>query len=143
MGGAGRVNEVRINPLLNYEQVIWNRTDMKQPFIAAVVAALAGLAANHAALAATASPCGKDDALQIRGDTPGAISYDIYSQLRPLTAHRLALFQDAGTVRRLPDGLDVCEIADDGVADPSAVLVHEPHGKMAWWVSAANVEGAD
>ena len=25
LGGAGRVNEVRINPLLNYEQVIWNR----------------------------------------------------------------------------------------------------------------------
>jgi hypothetical protein len=24
LGGAGRVNEVRINPLLNYEQVIWN-----------------------------------------------------------------------------------------------------------------------
>ncbi|BEU24028.1 MULTISPECIES: hypothetical protein [Paraburkholderia] len=115
---------------------------MKQSFIAAVVATLGCLAASHAALAAS-SPCGKDDALQIRGDTPGAISYDVYRQLRPLDAHRLALFQDAGTVKRLPDGLGVCEIADDGVADPSAVLVHVPQGKMAWWVSAANVENAD
>jgi len=115
---------------------------MKQSFIAAVVAALGCIAASHAALAAS-SPCGKDDALQIRGDTPGAISYDVYRQLRPLDAHRLALFQDAGTVKRLADGLDVCEIADDGVADPSAVLVHVPQGKMAWWVSSANVENAD
>ena len=113
---------------------------MKQSIIAAV-AALGCLAASHATLAA--SPCGKDGALQIRGDAPGAISYDVYRQLRPLDAHRLAMFQDAGTVRRLPDGLDVCEIADDGVADPSAVLVHVPQGKMAWWVSAANVENAD
>jgi hypothetical protein len=119
------------------------RIDMKQLFRATVAATLGCLAASHAAFAASPSPCGKDDALQIRGDTPGAISYDVYSQLRPLTARRLALFQEAGTVKRLPDGLDVCEIADDGVADPTAVLVHAPRGKMAWWVSAANVEDAD
>jgi len=35
-------------------------------------------------------------------------------------------------VKRLPDGLNVCEIADDGVDDPSAVLVRAPQGKMAW-----------
>lgn len=119
---------------------------MKQLFratVAAVVATLGCLAASHAAFAASSSPCGKGGALQIRGDTPGAISYDVYSQLRPLTARRLALFQEAGTVKRLPDGFDVCEIADDGVADPTAVLVHAPRGKMAWWVSAANVEDAD
>lgn len=119
---------------------------MKQPFratVAAVVATLGCLATSHAAFAATPSPCGKDDAMQIRGDTPGAISYDVYSQLRPITARRLALFQEAGTVKHLRDGLDVCEIADDGVADPSAVLVHVPQGKMAWWVSSANVEEAD
>ncbi|MEM5389875.1 hypothetical protein VSR68_41120 [Paraburkholderia phymatum] len=119
---------------------------MKQLFratVAAVVATLGCLAVSHAAFAASPQQCGKDDALQIRGDTPGAISYDVYSQLRPLTARRLALFQEAGTVKRLPDGLDVCEIADDGVADPTAVLVHVPRGKMAWWVSAANVEDAD
>ncbi|MBN3754397.1 hypothetical protein G3N95_15710 [Paraburkholderia sp. Tr-20389] len=114
---------------------------MKQSFIAIALAALGCVAASQSALAA--SPCGTSEALQIRGDTPGAISYDVYSQLRPLDAHRLALFQDAGTVKRLPDGLSVCEISDDGVADPSAVLVHVPQGKMAWWVSAANVESAD
>ncbi|SIT37282.1 hypothetical protein BN2475_110016 [Paraburkholderia ribeironis] len=43
----------------------------------------------------------------------------------------------------LPDGLPVCQIADDGVDDPSAVLVQLPHGKNTWWVSAANVQAAD
>lgn len=114
---------------------------MNKTFFASIIMALGCMAASQAALAA--SPCGKDDAMQIRGDAPGAISYDVYSQLRPLSAHRLALFQDAGTIKRLPDGLDVCQIADDGVADPNAVLVHVPQGKMAWWVSAANVENAD
>ncbi|ACC74145.1 hypothetical protein PPMP20_33650 [Paraburkholderia phymatum] len=114
---------------------------MKQSFFAIAVAVLGCVAVSQSALAT--SPCGKAEALQIRGDTPGAISYDVYRQLRPLDAHRLALFQDAGTVKRLPDGLDVCEIADDGVRDPSAVLVHVPQGNMAWWVSAANVENAD
>src|SRR5258705_12119490 len=121
---------------------LW-RIDMKNLFIATVTAALGCFAASTVAFAAPPSHCGKDDALQIRGDAPGAISYDVYSQLRPLSARRLALFEDAGTVKRLPDGLDVCEIADDGVADPSAVLVQVPQGKMAWWVSAANVERAD
>jgi hypothetical protein len=37
----------------------------------------------------------------------------------------------------------VCEVADDGVDDPSAVLVALPQGKNAWWVSAANVQDAD
>jgi hypothetical protein len=37
----------------------------------------------------------------------------------------------------------VCEIADDGVADPSAVLVRGPTGQMAYWVGAANIETAD
>jgi hypothetical protein len=118
------------------------RIDMKKSSIAGVVAALGCIAASHAAWAASSS-CGKDGVLQIRGDTPGAISYDVYSQLHPIDAHRLALFQDAGTVKHLPDGLDVCAISDDGVADPSAVLVHVPQGQMAWWVSAANVERAD
>ncbi|MBP0594435.1 hypothetical protein J8I87_33180 [Paraburkholderia sp. LEh10] len=114
---------------------------MMKSLVAGMVAALGCFAASHAALAA--SSCGKDGALRIRGDVPGAISYDVYSQLQPLSAHRLALFQDAGTVKRLGDGLDVCEIADDGVSDPGAVLVHVPQGKMAWWVSAASVERVD
>ena len=31
----------------------------------------------------------------------------------------------------------------DGVDASSAVLVHVPQGKNAWWVSAANVQAAD
>nr|WP_175228724.1 hypothetical protein [Paraburkholderia humisilvae] len=87
--------------------------------------------------------CRTGDVLQIRGDAPAAISYDVYSQLYPLSAKRLALFQEAGTVQRLPDGLDVCEIADDGVADPSAVLVRGRHDEMAWWVSADHIKAHD
>ena len=74
---------------------------------------------------------------------PAAISFDVYRQLRPLSAQRVALFQSAGEVKRLPDGLAVCEVADDGVDDPSAVLVQLPQGKNAWWVSSANVQTAD
>nr|WP_246270290.1 hypothetical protein [Paraburkholderia solisilvae] len=84
--------------------------------------------------------CRHGNALQIRGDAPAAISYDVYSQLQPLSAKRLALFEAAGAVKRLPDGLEVCEIADDGVTDPSAVLVHGPDDRMAWWVGADHVE---
>ena len=74
---------------------------------------------------------------------PAAISFDVYRQLRPLTAQRVALFQAAGEVKHLPDGLRYAEIADDGVDDPSAVLVQLPQGKNAWWVSSANVQAAD
>ena len=98
---------------------------------------------SAAAFAAEPVRCGHADALQIRGDVPAAISFDVYRQLRPLSAQRIALFQSAGEVKRLPDGLAVCEIADDGVDDPSAVLVQLPQGKNAWWVSAANVQAAD
>jgi hypothetical protein len=31
----------------------------------------------------------------------------------------------------------------DGVDASSAVLVHVPQGKNAWWVSAPNVQAAD
>ncbi|MBW9102374.1 hypothetical protein [Paraburkholderia phenoliruptrix] len=114
---------------------------------AATLAALtlACAAGSSNAFAAAPIGCGKADALQIRGDVPAAISFDVYRQLRPLNAQRIALFQSAGEVKHLPDGLAVCEVADDGVDDPSAVLVELPHGKNAWWVSAANVQdlGAD
>ncbi|CAB3732208.1 hypothetical protein [Paraburkholderia rhynchosiae] len=103
-----------------------------------------GCAAGTAsALAAEPVHCGNADTLQIRGDVPAAISFDVYRQLRPLNAQRIALFQSAGEVKHLPDGLAVCEVADDGVDDPSAVLVELPQGKNAWWVSAANVQAAD
>lgn len=112
---------------------------------AATLAVLSVACAVGAApvLAAESSHCGKADALQIRGDVPAAISFDVYRQLRPLNAQRIALFQSAGEVKHLPDGLTVCEVADDGVDDPSAVLVALPQGKNAWWVSAANVQDAD
>jgi len=115
-------------------------TKLKLSLIAA--AAVSGFLIVNAASASAIAPlkCRTGDALRIRGDAPAAISYDVYSQLYPLSAKRLALFQEAGTVRHLPDGLDVCEIADDGVADPSAVLVRGPRDKMAWWVSADHVD---
>ncbi|SOF01726.1 hypothetical protein SAMN05446635_9833 [Burkholderia sp. OK233] len=95
------------------------------------------------ALAAEPVHCGSADTLKIRGDVPAAISFDVYRQLLPLKAQRVALLQAAGEVKRLPDGLAVCEVANDGVDDPSAVLVHVPQGKNAWWVSATNVQAAD
>lgn len=115
------------------------------PLAAATLAALTLACAAGSASVFAAEPvnCGKADALQIRGDVPAAISFDVYRQLHPLNAQRVALFQSAGEVKHLPDGLAVCEVADDGVDDPSAVLVELPQGKNAWWVSAANVQQAD
>jgi hypothetical protein len=111
--------------------------------VAAAALTLGCLFASTAALAADPVGCGKADALQIRGDVPAAISFDVYRQLRPLNAQRIALFQSAGEVKHLHDGLPVCQIVDDGVDDPSAVLVRLPKGDNAWWVSAANVQPAD
>jgi hypothetical protein len=117
---------------------------MTQSSLRAVTAAL-GLLLTGVTAAAAAAPlnCKQGNALQIRGDAPAAISYDVFSQLYPLSAQRLALFEGAGTVQRLRAGLDVCEVADDGVDDPSAILVHAPRDQMSWWVSADHVEPAD
>src|SRR5258708_6847463 len=57
----------------------------------------------------------------LRGDSPGAISYDVYRQLRPVNAERLALFVGSGEVKMLSDGLQICMVHDDGVSDPNAV----------------------
>jgi hypothetical protein len=111
--------------------------------LAAMALASGCLFGSAAALAADPIHCAKADTLQIRGDVPAAISFDVYRQLRPLNAQRVALFQAAGEVKHLPDGLPVCKVADDGVDDPSAVLVQLPQGKNAWWVNAANVQAAD
>lgn len=119
---------------------------MNRSRLVAVALTVGSLLGSTVVFAAEPARCGKGDALQIRGDVPAAISFDVYQQLRsmqPSNAQRIALFQSAGEVKRLPDGLAVCEIADDGVNDPSAVLVHLPQGKNAWWVSAANVQAAD
>ncbi|MCC8394570.1 hypothetical protein LJ656_18425 [Paraburkholderia sp. MMS20-SJTR3] len=104
---------------------------------------LCGSAAAVAAVPALPAHCAPADALEIRGDVPAAISFDVYQQLRPLSARRIALFQAAGEVKPLRDGQPVCQITDDGVDDPSAVLVRLPRGANAWWVSAANVQAAD
>jgi hypothetical protein len=118
-------------------------TKLKPGLIAAATVSGFLMMTSVSAFAGAAPKCRSGDAMQIRGDAPAAISYDVYSQLHPLSAKRRALFQEAGTVKRLPDGLDVREIADDGVADPSAVLVCGPRDKMAWWVSADHVEAND
>lgn len=119
---------------------------MKYSRLVAVALTFGSLLGSTVAFAAEPTRCGNADTLQIRGDVPAAISFDVYQQLRatqPSDAQRIALFQSAGEVKRLPDGLSVCEIADDGVDDPSAVLVQLPQGRNAWWVSAANVQAAD
>ncbi|MGH8782958.1 hypothetical protein [Paraburkholderia sp.] len=116
-------------PLSHLRSVVW-------------MSAIGCLFASASAFADPPARCRGADALRIRGDVPAAISFDVYRQLQPVDASRLALLQDAGEVKPLHDGLTVCEIADDGVDDPSAVLVHVPRGKMAWWVSAASVQPA-
>jgi hypothetical protein len=92
---------------------------------------------------AHAAPCAGHSARLIRGDTPGAISFDVYHQLHPVTAGKLALFLRSGGVRRLPDGLTVCEVKDDGVQDPSAVLVRVPAYHMSYWVNADHLQAPD
>jgi hypothetical protein len=124
----------------------FRRITMNASRLMAVALTFGGLLAGTAAFAAEPARCGSADQLQIRGDVPAAVSFDVFQQLRsmqPSNAQRIALFQSAGEVKRLPDGLTVCEVADDGVDDPSAVLVQLPQGKNTWWVSAANVQEAD
>ena len=108
-----------------------------------VLAALAGANAHAAGKGAPSRPdCGNERAMKIVGDTPGAISFDVYRQLHPVTAQHLALFVDSGQVKLLRDGLPVCTVRDDGVDDPSPVLVRAPSDKMSFWVNASNLAGA-
>lgn len=87
--------------------------------------------------------CPQGQPARVAGDAPGAISYDIYRQMRPLSAERLARLTEAQQVRMIPDGTWVCTIADDGVADPRAVLIGGPRGQMNYWVSQRNLDTAD
>lgn len=89
--------------------------------------------------AAHAADCGADRAVAIVGDVPGAISYDIFVAAHPVAAERLARLVAAQQVKMLHDGTVVCEVADDGVTDPAAVLVRLPHGTMNYWVKRWNV----
>jgi hypothetical protein len=111
--------------------------------VAALAIASHGAAAQPGAKHGTASSeCGKGQAMTIVGDTPGAISFDVYRQLHPVTAQHLALFADSGQVKLLRDGLRVCTVRDDGVDDPSAVLVRPPSDRMSYWVSAGDLAKA-
>ena len=87
--------------------------------------------------------CSLQQSVQVIGDVPAAISYDVYMHLYPLDARKLANFVMAGQVRLLPNGTQTCVVADDGVADPSAALVAGPDGKMAYWVPAARLRPAN
>jgi hypothetical protein len=96
--------------------------------------------------AAHAADCQPERAVAIAGDVPAAISYDVFVGARPVVARRLARLIAAQQVKMLREGTVVCEIADDGVSDPSAVLVRLPHGTMNYWVKRWDVEpvsGAD
>ena len=99
--------------------------------------AVAGTLALHAAHAAD---CGPDRTVVISGDVPGAISYDVFVTVRPVVAGRLARLIAAQQVKMLHDGTIACEVSDDGVADPSAVLVRVPHGSMNYWVKRWDVK---
>jgi len=75
----------------------------------------------------------------IAGDVPGAISYDVFVAAHPLAPRRLARFVAAQQVVMLRSGTVVCQVKDDGVTDPTAVLVRIPHGSMSYWVKRWNL----
>ena len=77
---------------------------MNRKGFAALMAIFACVLGSAAASAAPTTSCKAEHSMQIRGDVPGAISFDVYSQLQPLSAQRLALFESTGQVRRLADG---------------------------------------
>ncbi|CAG9226474.1 conserved exported hypothetical protein [Paraburkholderia tropica] len=100
---------------------------MKRLFLAALAGVWTASAFAHT--------CTEGSQVRIEGDAPGAISYDIYTHLYPLSAHKLARLANAQQVTMIPDGTIACTIADDGVDDPHAVLINGPHGQMSYWLS--------
>lgn len=99
--------------------------------------ALAAVFPLQAAHGASCQPGQKRVA--IAGDVPGAISYDIFVAAHPLVPGRLARFVAAQQVVMLHSGTVVCQVNDDGVTDPTAVLVRIPHGSMSYWVKRGNL----
>lgn len=79
----------------------------------------------------------------VAGDVPGAISYDVFVAARPLVPKRLARFVAAEQVVMLRSGTIVCEVNDDGVTDPTAVLVRIPRGSMSYWVKRWDLAPVD
>lgn len=102
--------------------------------------AVAFASCTHAAYAAG---CPEGTEVRVKGDIPGAISYDIFSALHPVTAVKLARFSAAQQVKLLPDNTPACVVADDGVKDPSAVLLKIPGGPMNYWVTDAQIRRAN
>ncbi len=94
------------------------------------------------AASANAHVCGQGASVRIEGDAPGAISYDVYSHLYPLSPVKLARLTGAQQVKMIPDGTIACTIDDDGVDDPAAVLIRGPGGQMNYWISGDYVEPA-
>lgn len=90
-----------------------------------------------------ADSCTRGTPVHVIGDVPGAISYDIYRQLHPVTVEKLARMTGSQQVRLLPDNVLACELSDDGVDDPSAVLLGIPGGSMNYWVPARQVRRGD
>ncbi|WP_042264195.1 hypothetical protein [Paraburkholderia heleia] len=107
---------------------------MKRAFLIALTGAFSVTAGAHI--------CSQGAPVKIEGDAPGAISYDIYSQLYPLTPVKLARFSMAQQVKMIPDGTKTCTISDDGVDDPGPVLVNGPRGQMNYWISGSYVKPA-
>lgn len=86
-----------------------------------------------------AAPCSHGVPVQVVGDAPGAISYDVFSHLYPLNVETLARMTAAKQVVMIPDGTVTCTITDDGVPNPDAVLIAGPHAQMNYWLSSAAV----
>lgn len=91
---------------------------------------------------AVAADCGNRPAVETINDVPGAISYDIYSQLHPITPQKLAIFTDSEQIKLLPKDTQACEIRDDGVEDPSAVLLRVPGKSLNFWVPRQDIQQA-
>ncbi|MDR5755187.1 hypothetical protein [Caballeronia sp. LZ031] len=88
----------------------------------------------HAALA-SARDCERRTGVTVTGDVPAAISYDVFSALHPIKAARIAPMMSTQQVKMLRDGTRACVITDDGVADPSAVLIRVPDEPVDYWVN--------
>ncbi|GJH17497.1 hypothetical protein CBA19CS22_13165 [Caballeronia novacaledonica] len=89
---------------------------------------------------AQAAPCSEAHRVRVVGDAPAAISYDIFMASRPVDAQQLASFIAAQQVRMLADGTIGCVLADDGVTDPTALLIQVPNEPVNYWVRSWNVE---
>ncbi|WP_125474290.1 hypothetical protein [Caballeronia humi] len=87
----------------------------------------------HAGIA-NPNVCERQNSVKVAGDVPAAISYDVFSAIHPIVASRIASLMPTQQVKMLHDGTRACIVADDGVADPSAVLLRIPTEPVNYWV---------